>query len=310
MLLGLLNAALVPDGTTHAINTTSLDASLDGQIIIPDQHTQGNRVIILPANTSTWSESDILWEWTVAVKNWGKHMSDARRVSYKGEDHILLCGSSGGIALVTVESKKLVYWNTPSKMTPHAVALLPDDLIAVADPADSGGGTSSVHVFDMRKGANAPPVQTLDQGGCHGIVWDSERSSVWAWGGSALHQYAYASRKLANKASTFKPPSSWDAGGGHAITPMGSSQLLFAYNGGLGTFDIKTKAFAHYSTTVPHSIKGVSYNPTTDEVIYCHEDEATGDSRSHYVHSVQQKKDRSLADGKWYKAHFYFYNHL
>lgn len=45
------------------------------------------------------------------------------------------------------------------------------------------------------------------------------------------------------------------------------------------------------------------------QVIYTHEDPRTGDSRSHYVHSVQQK-DRSLSDGIWYKANFYLYMHL
>jgi hypothetical protein len=34
---------------------------LDGQIIIPDQNKKGKRVIILPANKTSWSETDILW---------------------------------------------------------------------------------------------------------------------------------------------------------------------------------------------------------------------------------------------------------
>ena len=291
----------------YGVNTSN--TTLDGQIIIPDQHSKGNRVIILPANKHSWVESDILWEWpvSVSIKSWGKHISDARRVSYNGTDHILVAGSSGGLALVEVITKKLVYWNTPSG-TPHAAALLPDDLIAIANPADSGGGKPSVQLFDMRLGNNKPHVQELDQGGCHGIVFDSQNKCVWAWGGSSLHRYAYHNRKL-SPAGKFSPPSSWNAGGGHALASMETNKLLLSYNGGLAIFDIDTQEFSHYNTKVGGSTKGVSYNPHTEEVIYCHEDHDTGDSRSHYVHSVQDK-DRSLKDGVWYRARWYYYNHL
>jgi hypothetical protein len=132
----------------------SANASLNGQIIIPDQSkTEGNRVIILPADKTEWSDSDILWEWKNTIAHWGKHMSDARRVSYKGWDHVLLCGSSGGIALVEVHSKKVVYHTALDSEynTPHAVALLPDDLIAAADPGDKKG-PAAVKLYDIVRG--------------------------------------------------------------------------------------------------------------------------------------------------------------
>jgi len=295
------------------VSLTPLNASptsLDGQIIIPDQSkAKGNRVIILPADKTAWSESDILWEWKNTLSAWGKHMSDARRVSYSGKDHILLCGSSGGIALVEVESKKLVYHTVldGEYNTPHAVALLPDDLIVAADPGDKKG-KAAVKLYDIRKGDNKDHVQALEQSGVHGIVWDSKRNCVWAWGGEALHQYSYHSRSLSLD-HTYKAPSDWHTGGGHALAPMGSTRLLFSCNKGIGTFDLDSHKFELYDGKACCNTKGIAYNPETKEVIYTHEDPHTGDSRSHYVHSVQ-KEDRSLKDGIWYKANFYLYLHL
>ena len=212
-------------------------------------------------------------------------MSDARRVRYNSSDHVLVCGSSGAIALVEVTTKKLVYFNTDkSKMnSPHAVALLPDSIVATADPADSKGigGGASVKLYDMSQGNDQSPIQSEEIAGCHGIVWDSQRSMVWAWGG-ALHQFAYKGRRL-TKLGTFRPPASWNAGGGHALAPMGSSRLLFSYNGGFGVFDIGSSNFSKYALKgakgVTGATKGLSYHPETGEIISCHEDPATGDYR-------------------------------
>ena len=47
------------DAAVHEFVSEQLQ--LDGQIIIPDQNKKGKRVIILPANKTSWSETDILW---------------------------------------------------------------------------------------------------------------------------------------------------------------------------------------------------------------------------------------------------------
>ena len=47
------------DAVVHEFVSEQLQ--LDGQIIIPDQNKKGKRVIILPANKTSWSETDILW---------------------------------------------------------------------------------------------------------------------------------------------------------------------------------------------------------------------------------------------------------
>ncbi|QJE97441.1 DUF6528 family protein [Luteolibacter luteus] len=89
---------------------------------------------------------------------------------------MLVCASSGGCALLEMPSGKALWW---AKVTnAHSIEILPSGAIAVA--SSTGANGNKIVFFN----ASVPekPVHEIPLPSAHGLVWDEERTGLWAIG--------------------------------------------------------------------------------------------------------------------------------
>ena len=94
----------------------------------------------------------------------------------EGRKRMLVCASSGGCALLEMPSGKALWW---AKVTnAHSIERLPGGSIAVASSVGAGG--NKIVFFDAA--VPGKPVAEVPLPSAHGVVWDEERTGLWAIG--------------------------------------------------------------------------------------------------------------------------------
>ena len=153
--------------------------------------------------------------------------TDAKRVEFNGETHILIAWH-GRIRLVRFRDHKTVKdFKTYSSC--HSAELLPDGTLV---SASSNHGKLRVHF-------GKEDFHDLDLPYAHGVVWDKSRNRLWALG-DFLYLIRYSDKKLTVE-KQFKLPKSPT---GHDLFPLqNEDRLLVSNNHGLYLFDIESKKF-------------------------------------------------------------------
>ncbi len=93
-----------------------------------------------------------------------------------GGKRMLICASSGGCALLEMPSGKALWWARVASA--HSIESLPGNGIAVA--ASVGGSGNKVVFFNAA--VPEKPVAEVPLPSAHGLVWDEQRSGLWALG--------------------------------------------------------------------------------------------------------------------------------
>ena len=158
---------------------------LRNQILCSNQKTRD--VLVMDVD-GDWSKPEsILWKWNPEgdpnipperLKAFN-HMDETKVVN--GGKQILVTSSTGGMALLDVETKQCIFAAYPGG-SPHSADLLPDGTIVTASSAGN-----KLMLFSRRDGDKAPyKTFTLTFADAHGVVWDKLLGLVWAVGKEAV----------------------------------------------------------------------------------------------------------------------------
>ena len=155
------------------------------QLIITDQSE--NRIVIADVETGK-----ITWEWLADQSNihpqdikWFNAPSDAKAV-YDNE-YILLNASGGGVALVRIADKKLMFYAYAGGNT-HSAELLPDGNIVTA--SSTGSYLMVFHTDTLHFPENIYSKK-IPLPFAHNVVWDKKRNILWSAAKNKLYSFKY-----------------------------------------------------------------------------------------------------------------------
>jgi len=228
---------------------------------------QASRKVLLVSTQSDWNNSTaILWEWSAyeadAIPASQKHLfdyvSDARLVD-GGKKLLVAGGSGGGVALIRISDKKVLFFDRAGK-SPHSAELLPDGVLAVVSSQDN---CLRVY-FPAPEFSHSIDVTVPSP---HGLVWDTHRNGLWVVGLDSLYFFSYktnsgVSLKLRKRFALPSPH-------GHDLFPRVHRKTLFmTTKSGVYEFFPNTGQFRPFKPlkNVPN-VKSVCENPKTGRIV-------------------------------------------
>ena len=225
------------------------------QVIITDQSE--NRIVIADVETGK-----ITWEWLADQSNihpqdikWFNAPSDAKAV-YDNE-YILLNASGGGVALVRIADKKLMFYAYAGGNT-HSAELLPDGNIVTA--SSTGSYLMVFHTDTLHFPENIYSKK-IPLPFAHNVVWDKKRNILWSAAKNKLYSFKYnfncGHPDLKVVDSTLLPDT--DA---HDLFPMFDKDSLWLTTvHGVFKIDPSTKKVITVTGNYTKNIKDVSSGP-------------------------------------------------
>lgn len=220
-----------------------------GQVLIIDSLSKGQ----------LWS-----WKATEALPAqqaaWFSEIDEAKAVYNR--QYVLLTASSGGVALVRVKDKKVMFY-TNAKGSPHSAELLPDGNIVVACSSNgtADGDALKLYRIDSLQALVSAETKRYNLTFGHNAVWDVKRNVLWATDDQNLYSYSYngdrANPELVKNADFFALPDKSP----HDLFPVyGKEQLYLTTAAGIYLFDMQAKTFTPHAYTQAN-IKSVSDGP-------------------------------------------------
>lgn len=239
------------NGGGHSAEVT-IDTS-ERQLIVTEQASASIMIYDQPS-------SKLLWQWTAADSSipasrqkWFRLPDEARPVY--NCSCLLVTASGGGVALIRIRDKKVLFYAKPDG-NPHSAEVLPDDNIVVAS---SDGGYLTVYERDTVTGYAKGFLSRTELTAAHNVVWDLERSCLWSAGGETLYCYSYADGELHPIRSIALPAG---CGNAHDLTPVyGMDQLLLSTNSRCFSYNPAADAVAEVQCFQQNAIKSISTGP-------------------------------------------------
>lgn len=200
-----------------------------------------SKVFIVKADTTHDTITEIVWSWDA-------HTANNLPASFKPEKfntiddcksvhngkQILVSSSSGAVAIINRENKQILFYaEVPNA---HSIELLPNNkLVAAASTAKNG---NRLMLFEIENPAKLLYSDSLYS--AHGVIWDENRSSLFALGYETLREY-----KLDN--SNLSLLEVWKIPGisGHDLQMLPDGNRLFVTeHTGAWIFNIENKKFS------------------------------------------------------------------
>ncbi|MCD2424264.1 DUF6528 family protein [Niabella pedocola] len=233
-------------------------AATPREVIICDQ--KNARIIMVDIANN----NQITWEWKAsgsyamihsAAQAWFSNLSDAKLV-YNGS-YILATASGGGVALISVSSKKAIWYDYAGGNT-HSAELLPNGNVVTASTT---GGYLMIFTVDSYINDQSSQVKAADFEDVHNVVWDHARQQLYAAGKDKLKVFTYNGSCSAPKL-TLKATYTMPQGNAHELFPVyGSTTDLWLTNSGnIYKFNVTSGAFTLIKAT--GSVKSVSSGPS------------------------------------------------
>ncbi len=236
---------------------------LRNHILCSNQKTRD--VLVMDVN-GDWSKPEsILWKWNPEgdpnipadrLKRFN-HIDETKVVN--GGKQILVTSSTGGMALVDVETKQSVFTGYPGGST-HSADLLPDGTIITASSTGN-----FLMVFTRKDGEKtAHKTFKLTFADAHGVVWDKLLGLVWAVGKEAViccrYNFDVENPQLTIVESfPLKPNPYW----GHDLILLEKERKLLMTGRNMLEFDTMTGQYKLFLKR--KSVKSISIHPETGE---------------------------------------------
>jgi hypothetical protein len=257
-------------------------------------------VFILPHSQLNADNPAPIWSWRatdsptipVDARKWFGSTDECKPL----KESILITSSGGGVALVQRRDKKCLFHAYARNA--HSACILPNNRIAVA--ASYGG--DEVQIYDLDDTSRpAQPIARLPLHGAHGVVWDAQRTRLWALGDNVLLRISIPDAAGKGKLridQSWKLPSQ----GGHDLSPINDGEHLFV------TTNKHVYRFSRMDGTfVPDTelgdrpkVKSVTQHPTTGEIVF---HQGTPDHFwSETIRFVGERKSVQLPNRRLYKV--------
>ncbi|WP_114792026.1 DUF6528 family protein [Niabella yanshanensis] len=260
----------------------------------------GDQVVMIDSRKSTPGKAHITWTWKVgdAVDLPGEYrkimvpLDECKPV--KGGKQLLITSSGGGVALLDVASKKVLFYaNAPMA---HSTEMLPGGKIAVALSTHAMG--NSLELYDSKKSAQRLFRDSLYSG--HGVVWNGKLQRLFALGFDELRSYRLADwnsvKPLLVLERSWKLPDE----GGHDLSTVNDNEMIVSTHRNVFKFDIKKQQFAVFEPLAgKHDIKSANYNKATQRLVYTQAEQSWW---TFNIYSINPSQVISIPDIKLYKV--------
>lgn len=260
-----------------------------------------NLLHLVDYTQSVGNQPEILWTWDAHLaddlpeefrsKKFNS-IDDCKAI--KGGKEILVSSSSGAIAILDAEERKVLFYaHVPNA---HSIEILPGNLLVAAASTASEG--NRIMLFD--RGESDKVIFSDSLYSAHGVVWDKERESLYALGYDVIREY-----KLVNK-SSLSMINEWEIPGksGHDLYPTPDGEGLFmTEHTGLWLFD-KEKAVFNKVQGFPdaENIKSIGKN-SSGQYIYTVPEESWW---TYHVSFFQPSRKLAFPTMKVYKARWFY----
>lgn len=221
----------------------------ESQVLIIDSASKGE--------LWSWKASEAL---SAAEAAWFRQIDEAKAVYNR--EYVLLTASSGGVALVRIADKKIMFY-TNARGNPHSAEVLPDGNIVVSCSTTSDGEGDALKLYKVDSLSAYVPkeVKRYNLTFGHNAVWDLKRAVLWATDDQNLYTYRYngdsADPELIKQEVFYGLPDKSP----HDLFPVyGKDQLYLTTATGIYIFDIASETFSAH----PHgkaNIKSISDGP-------------------------------------------------
>lgn len=263
-----------------------------------------NRIAILDLG-----KKKMVWEWlpgqAANIKkehvSWFTNPSDAKPV-YGGQA-ILLSASGGGVALIRIADKKVLFYAFAGGNT-HSSELLPDGNIVAAS---STGNFMTVFRTDTLQFPDNVYSKQLPLPFGHNVVWDKKQNLLWSAAKDQLKTFTYNFHRLLPEI-TIKDSIQLPGTDAHDLFPAYGQPALWLTNT-TGTYYYNTEKNQASKVPLPYQhVKSMSSGPTPLPTIFIHPDGTKGSWWTDEIYSTDGKviyKQRGL---KIYKARWFVEN--
>lgn len=171
--------------------------------------------------------------------------------------NILLTASRGGVALIRISDKNVLFYANPGG-NPHSAELLPDGNIAVAS---STGDKIHLYKFNEKEPFAPSSSFTIAAKSAHNMVWDKKRGCLWSavWSDLLKLSYDASTMKLSIIKTYPMPPDNTEA---HDLFPIyGEDALYVTTNENAYRFNINSEKFEDLDVFQRKGLKSISSGP-------------------------------------------------
>jgi hypothetical protein len=287
-------------------NTTAQNITFDNCkkcVVLAEQSM--NRVAILDLSTQK-----IVWHWlpdqSPAIKPehvaWFKNTSDAKAVY--GGTAILTNASGGGVALIRIADKKVLFYAYAGGNT-HSSEVLPDGNIVTAS---STGNIMTVFHTDTLQFPDKVYSKTILLPFGHNVVWDAQRKLLWSATQNKLKTFTY-NFDCRHPDFVLKDSIALPTGGAHDLFPVYNEQALWlSTEKATYVYNIREKKLMPAKGSIPN-IKSVSTGRAGSPVLIIIPDGKPGSWWTDEIKALGQQEPVYKQPGlKIYKARWYLNN--
>ncbi len=260
---------------------------------------QAAKKVLLVSPASDWNRpSAIRWEWNAyesrdipaKSKDWFDYVSDVR-LSPGSEKILVAGGSGGGIALIRLADKKVLFFDRAGK-SPHSAIFLPGGNIAVVSSQDNRLRIYFRPPHFASKADFSVPSP-------HGLVWDAGRKRLWVLGLDSLYAFSYTYRSAVHLRlqQKYVLPSKH----GHDLFPRGRKKELFVTTkSGVYLFYPRSGHFRPFRPLAGMpDVKSICQNPRTGQIVFVR---AKTKWWSDTVSFIRPNKKKMRRGARFYKA--------
>ncbi|WP_409966216.1 hypothetical protein PIECOFPK_02885 [Mycovorax composti] len=228
-----------------------------------------DKVVILDGKEAEKGDTVIKWRWQVSeaasipqqYQKWLFPLDECKSLE-KGKK-LLLTSSSGGVVLLDVATKKILFYAYAPMA--HSAAPLPGNKIAVALSTHRKG--NSIELYDVSEPEKVLYKDSLYSG--HGVVWNKRRKRVFALGFDVLRCYQLKDAKTMHASLTLEKSWKLPSEGGHDLYAIDDNFMLITTHDNVYLFDIKKEKFTVFDLLADqHNVKSVNYNKRKKRLIY------------------------------------------
>ncbi len=251
----------------------------------------------------------ISWEWlpdkSAFIKtehlDWFKNPSDAKPVY--GGSAILMNASGGGVALIRIADKKVLFYAYAGGNT-HSAELLPDGNIV---SASSTGNFMTVFRTDTTQFPDNVYSKQLDLPFGHNVVWDKKRNLLWSAAKDQLKTFTYNFHRLLPEI-TIKDSIQLPGTDAHDLFPVYGQPALWLTNT-TATYYFNVEKNEASKVPIPYAhVKSISSGPSPLPTIFIHPDGTKGSWWTDEIHTTDGKMLFKQHGLKIYKARWFVEN--
>ena len=237
---GLLVGAALGVAATSAARASD---PTDFAVAVTDQRT--NRVVVM--RRDAWSEPSRLRSWSAGSGAGWFNLTDVRLRRAWGFGTVAVVAASGGnVGVYDVTGTRDqgladLLWSASPGGNPHAAERVPGTGCVVSASSEDGGYLTLFAPRDVRRPETLAPVQQLPFPCAHGVLWDPNRTVLWAIGSGELRSYTVSGTRRDARLTRTARTLRFD-GIGHDLQPdfADPRKLLITHSGGAHEVDVAT----------------------------------------------------------------------